>query len=130
MSPKSSPPPKRIADRLAGQNLLITGSTGFLAKVFLEKLLRSVDSLQGCYLLVRSRTGGLSAAERVRRTVLRSRAFDRLRASLGNGFDALCAKKIHVIEGDLTRVHFRPFAPKPTKSWRTRSRSSSTVPRR
>jgi len=106
MTAPSPPPPQRIADRLAGQSLLITGSTGFLAKVFVEKLLRSVASIRSCYLLVRSRTGGLSAAERVRRTVLRSRAFDRLRASLGDGFEALCAEKIHVVEGDLTRVRF------------------------
>ncbi|MFQ5461219.1 MAG: AMP-binding protein [Phycisphaerae bacterium] len=106
MAPESSPPRQRIVDRLAGQNLLITGSTGFLAKVFLEKLLRGVETIQGCYLLVRSRTGGLSAAERVRRTVIRSRAFDRLRASLGDGFEALCEEKIHVVEGDLTQVRF------------------------
>ncbi|MCH7808302.1 MAG: AMP-binding protein [Planctomycetes bacterium] len=36
------------------------------------------------------------------REVLRSKAYDRLRASLGDGFERLCADKIHVVGGDLT----------------------------
>ncbi len=73
----------RIRDRLAGQHLLVTGSTGFLAKAFIEKLLRSVDTVGGIHLLVRPRAGGASPAQRVKRDVLNSNAFDRLRAALG-----------------------------------------------
>ncbi len=95
--------PSRIRDRLAGQKILITGSTGFLAKAFVEKLLRSVDTIDGIYLLVRTRAGGVSPAQRVKRDVLGSPAFDRLRASLGDRFHQLCDRKIHVVSGDLTR---------------------------
>lgn len=93
----------RIRDRLAGQHLLVTGSTGFLAKVFVEKLLRSVETVGGIHLLVRSRSDGTSAAHRVRQEVLRSSVFDRLRAALGDRFARLCEEKIHVVDGDLTR---------------------------
>jgi long-chain acyl-CoA synthetase len=95
--------PTRISERLSGCHLLVTGATGFLAKIFVEKLLRSVDSIGGIHLLVRSRSGGLTAETRVKRDVLRSRAFDRLRASLGDGFEQLCHDKVHVVDGDLTQ---------------------------
>jgi len=96
-------PLPRIRDRLAGHQVLVTGSTGFLAKVFVEKLLRSVDTLGGIHLLVRSRSDGTSPRQRVWQEVLRSSAFDRLRASLGERFMRLCEEKIQVIGGDLTK---------------------------
>ncbi len=99
-TPSSS---QRIRDRLAGRHILITGSTGFLAKAFVEKLLRSVDTVGGLHLLVRPRSDGTSPRERVWKEVLRSRAYDRLRAALGEGFSRLCEQKIHVVGGDLTR---------------------------
>ena len=97
------PAPTRIRDRLAGRHILLTGSTGFLAKAVLERLLRSVDTLASVTLLVRSRPDGHTAARRVRREVLGSPAFDRLRALLGDRFDEICREKIHVVEGDLSR---------------------------
>jgi len=110
MSQHSSNAPSRLRDRLAGQHVLITGSTGFLAKAFVEKLLRSVDTVAGLYLLVRVRPGGATARQRVEKEVLRSHAFDRLRAAHGAGFDALCDKKVHAVCGDLTkdRLGFSP----------------------
>ena len=101
-----TPPPKRIRERLAGHHILVTGSTGFLAKAFVEKLLRTVDTVGGIHLLVRSRGGansGGSPEKRVLREVLGSSAFDRLRAKMGAGFATLCDEKIHVVGGDLTK---------------------------
>ncbi len=95
--------PQRIRDRLAGHHIMVTGSTGFLAKAFVEKLLRAVDTIGGIHLLVRARSDGTSPRQRVMREVLGSRAYDRLRASLGEGFAQLCDEKIHVIGGDLTK---------------------------
>lgn len=103
MSLDASKTARRIRDRLAGQHLLITGSTGFLAKAFVEKLLRSVDTVGGLHLLVRPRSDGAAPRDRVQKEVLRSRVFDRMRASLGERFATLCDEKIHVVSGDLTR---------------------------
>ncbi len=94
--------PQRIRDRLAGQHILVTGSTGFLAKAFIEKLLRYVDTIGGIHLLVRVRSDGTSARQRVMREVIGSHAFDRLRAALGEGFERLCEEKLHIWAGDLT----------------------------
>ncbi len=106
MSAEQPPSTQRIRDRLAGQHVLVTGSTGFLAKVFVEKLLRSVDTLGGIHLLVRPKSGGASPRQRVWNDVLRSSVFDRLRAALGDGFGRLCDEKIHVVGGDLTKERF------------------------
>ncbi len=94
---------KPIRQRLAGQRILVTGATGFLAKAFVEKLLRTVDTLEGIDLLVRSGSDGLSPRERAERDVFGTRAFDRLRASLGAGFRKLCEEKVRVVPGDLTK---------------------------
>src|SRR5204863_6166351 len=42
-----------------------------------------------------------SAADRVRREILRNDAFDRLRAELGDGFDAAIAERLTVVTGDV-----------------------------
>jgi len=93
----------RVCERLSGHHVLVTGSTGFLAKAFVEKLLRSVDTLGGIHLVIRPKSGGLSPVQRMKRDVLGSRAFDRLRALHGGAFDELCERKIHVVPGDLSR---------------------------
>lgn len=96
----------QLREQLAGKHVLVTGSTGFLAKVFVEKTLRCVDTIGGVHLLVRSRADGRAPRQRVLHEVLGSTAFDRLRASLGDGFARLCEEKVHVVAGDLTREKF------------------------
>lgn len=41
----------------AGANVLVTGATGFLGKLLIEKLLRSCPELSTIYVLVRSKKG-------------------------------------------------------------------------
>nr|CAD7600245.1 unnamed protein product [Timema genevievae] len=49
--------PNRIADSMSDRSILITGGTGFLGKVLLEKILRSCPKVAKIYLLVRSKKG-------------------------------------------------------------------------
>ncbi|MCC7292023.1 MAG: AMP-binding protein [Phycisphaerales bacterium] len=106
MSHTQNQPMQRIADRWRGRQVLVTGSTGFLAKVFVEKMLRCVDTVGGVHLLVRPRADGRAPRQRVVQEVLGSTAFDRLRATLGDRFARLCEEKVHVVAGDLTRERF------------------------
>lgn len=53
-----------IADYYAGKSVLITGATGFMGKVLVEKLLRSCPRVSALYLLVRPKAGQ-SMQERV-----------------------------------------------------------------
>ena len=47
----------RIADFYKGRSIFITGSTGFMGKVLVEKLLHACPDIQTIYLLVRPLKG-------------------------------------------------------------------------
>lgn len=47
-----------IADFYGGKNILITGATGFMGKVLVEKLLRDCHDVKVIYILVRMKRGG------------------------------------------------------------------------
>jgi hypothetical protein len=49
--------PNRVADMMAGRAILITGGTGFMGKVLLEKILRSCSDVDTIYLLIRAKKG-------------------------------------------------------------------------
>ena len=53
-----------IRATLAGRRVLITGATGFLAKVILEKLVRDVPEIGGVVLLIRGSAARPTARER------------------------------------------------------------------
>ncbi|CAK9798432.1 Putative fatty acyl-CoA reductase CG5065 [Anthophora plagiata] len=58
-----SPPPKEkseIIEFFAHTNILITGGTGFLGKLLVEKLLRSCPNIEKLYITVRPRKGKTS----------------------------------------------------------------------
>lgn len=89
-----------IAAALDGKRIAITGATGFVGTALVERLLRSVP---GCELVLLVRPGKrTSAAERVRREILKNDAFDRLRADLGApGFLEMCDRRITTVAGDV-----------------------------
>lgn len=92
-----------ITEALAGKTLLVTGSTGFLGKSVVEKLLRSVPDVGRIYLAIRS-SARRPAGERLQREILSSPAFARLKAELGEAeFARLAAAKLAVLEIDLGR---------------------------
>jgi FlaA1/EpsC-like NDP-sugar epimerase len=49
--------PDRISDMFRGQTIFITGGSGFLGKVLIEKLLRTCPGVKTIYLLLRSKKG-------------------------------------------------------------------------
>ena len=46
-----------IPEYYEGKNIILTGATGFLGKVLLEKLLRSCPKVNSVYVLVRQQAG-------------------------------------------------------------------------
>ena len=88
--------------RLAGKRIFLTGVTGFLGQVILERLLADFPETS-IVLLVRSQTGA-SSVDRVH-YLTRKPSFDRLRGSLGSD-DALLRlldERIEVVDGDFSR---------------------------
>lgn len=47
-----------VAEFYGGKNVLITGATGFMGKVLVEKLLRDCGQVKCIYILVRMKRGG------------------------------------------------------------------------
>ncbi|MCW8131310.1 MAG: AMP-binding protein [Planctomycetota bacterium] len=90
----------------AGKGVLVTGSTGFLAKALVEKILRDLPEVKKVYLLIRPRAkadGSLvDPRERLREEILRNSAFSRLREQMGERFEAWCQERIACVPGDLT----------------------------
>lgn len=59
-----------IPEYYEGKNVLLTGATGFMGKVLLEKLLRSCPKIKAIYVLVRYKSGKTSQ-ERVEELINR-----------------------------------------------------------
>ena len=55
----------QIGDYYAGKSIFITGATGFLGKVLIEKLLRSCPKVENIFCLIRSKRRK-NAKERLR----------------------------------------------------------------
>ncbi|WP_424666212.1 AMP-binding protein [Candidatus Binatus sp.] len=99
---------------LKGRRILLTGSTGFLGKVFLAVLLRWHPEIERVYLLIRG--DRRSSVGRFRREILDSPVFAPLREHLGDKFDRYIEDKVVVVPGDITNdgllgEEARPFKP-------------------
>ncbi|CAO2177358.1 unnamed protein product [Urochloa humidicola] len=91
----------RIIGYLKGKSILITGSTGFLGKILVEKILRVQPHVHKMYLLVRA-IDAPSAKQRVQQEVIGTELFGLLRDKYGEGFDSFIQDKIVALAGDIT----------------------------
>ena len=88
-----------IRDALVGKRVGVTGATGFLGTALAERLLRAVPDCEVVLLVRPGRRA--SAADRVRREIIRNDCFDRLREELGDRFDAEIERRVRVVAGDV-----------------------------
>eukprot|EP00253_Pinus_taeda_P003808 PITA_03808 len=82
-----------IVDFLREKNLLITGATGFLAKVLIEKILRMQPDVGKIFLIIRANESN-SALNRLMNEVLNTDLFNGLREIHGNEFQDFLLKKL------------------------------------
>ena len=82
-----------------GKTLFLTGATGFLAKVILEKLLRDLPGIKKIYVIIRPKAGK-TPMERFKSDILNSKAFDRSRKEVPNWLEHVM-KVVVPVEGDL-----------------------------
>ncbi|KYQ54966.1 Fatty acyl-CoA reductase 1 [Trachymyrmex zeteki] len=80
-------PAKSIPAFYAGQSILLTGPTGFLGKVFIEKILRSCPDVREIFLLMRPKTGS-NIKERLEK-ILNLPLFEKLRKERLSNFEKL-----------------------------------------
>jgi len=96
-------PDVRVA--FAGKRILLTGATGFVAKVLLEKLVRTVPDVERIVLLIRAGDGG-DAHARFAREIAASSVFDHLRATRPAWLERFFAERIECVTGEVTEVCF------------------------
>ncbi|RCV30482.1 hypothetical protein SETIT_6G098600v2 [Setaria italica] len=83
-----------------GKSILITGSTGFLGKVLVEKILRVQPDVKKLFLLIRA-ADVESAKQRVETEVTGKEIFHVLREKHGNRFEDFIQEKVCPLAGDV-----------------------------
>lgn len=92
--------PNRVADMLAGRAILITGGTGFMGKVLIEKILRTCSAVDTIYLLIRAKKGK-EPSQRVDE-IFASPLFGKLKTQMDG---ATLGRKVVAIAGDVTMTN-------------------------
>ena len=103
LNPEAS---SKVLERLRGKHVLITGTTGFLGKVVLEKLIRAVPDIGGIHLLIRGNKRHPNARERFYEEIATSSVFDRLRQDDNDAFETFIEERVHCVTGEVTEPLF------------------------
>ncbi|GAM27335.1 hypothetical protein SAMD00019534_105100 [Acytostelium subglobosum LB1] len=84
----------------AGKSLLITGCTGFVGKVLLEKIIRDLPLVEKVYIVIRG-----NAKDRFEDDIVASRIWDVMRERLGGNeqFEKMLRAKVIPLSGDLSK---------------------------
>lgn len=91
-----------VRNSFEGKNLLVTGATGFVGKVFLSMLLDEVENVGTVNVLVRGNKEK-SATDRLADMISTSPAFRPLRKKHGANLSAFLSDHIEVIDGDVSQ---------------------------
>lgn len=89
---------------LSEKNILVTGSTGFLGKIFIEKILRSQPGISSIFVLLRAKDAE-SAKIRFKTEVLKLELFRTLREQHGDSFESFIFQKVVPLVGDVATDH-------------------------
>ncbi len=92
-----------VAHSLAGKHLVVTGFTGFLAKVYVAMLLEHAPHIGRITLLVRPRSQRMNARARVEKEVDTSPVFRRLRELHGPGLAAWLGARLEAVDADVEK---------------------------
>ena len=103
---KSGASSSRVLEQLRGKQVLITGTTGFLGKVVLEKLIRTVPDIGGIHLLIRGNKRHPDARGRFLDEIATSSVFERLRAEDNEAFETFVEERVHCVTGEVTEPLF------------------------
>ncbi|KAL5223360.1 hypothetical protein ABZP36_028073 [Zizania latifolia] len=91
---------EKIIDYFKGKSILITGATGFLGKILVEKILRVQPDVKKIFLLVRA-IDQASAKQRVQSEVTDTELFCLVKEKHGKGFDQFIDDKVVALAGDI-----------------------------
>ena len=83
-----------VKEQLAGKRIMITGTTGFLGKVVIEKMIREIPDVEKIILVIRGNDRYPTARERFDNEIAVSTIFDRLKDDSPAYFRQFCSDKI------------------------------------
>nr|XP_009789795.1 PREDICTED: fatty acyl-CoA reductase 3-like isoform X2 [Nicotiana sylvestris] len=86
---------------LENRTILVTGATGFLAKIFVEKILRVQPNVKKLYLLLRAKDNK-AALQRFNTEAVAKDLFKLLREKYGANLNTFISEKATIIAGDIT----------------------------
>ncbi|KAL2331939.1 hypothetical protein Fmac_019520 [Flemingia macrophylla] len=87
---------------LQDKTILVTGATGFLAKIFVEKILRVQPNVKKLYLLLRAKDTE-SATQRLHTEIIGKDLFRLLKEKMGARFDSFISEKLSMVSGDISK---------------------------
>ncbi|KAM3232067.1 fatty acyl-CoA reductase 3 isoform X1 [Capsicum chacoense] len=86
---------------LENRSILVTGATGFIAKIFVEKILRVQPNVKKLYLLLRAQDNN-AALQRFNTEAVEKDLFKILREKHGANLNTFIAQRTTIIRGDIT----------------------------
>ncbi|XP_074267641.1 alcohol-forming fatty acyl-CoA reductase-like [Silene latifolia] len=89
----------KTAEFLGNKTILVTGATGFIAKILVEKILRIQPNVGKLYLLVRAKDSE-SANVRIQDEVIGKELFRILKETWRDNFESFISEKIAPVAGD------------------------------
>ncbi|XP_050367776.1 fatty acyl-CoA reductase 3-like [Argentina anserina] len=91
-----------LVDFIQNKNILVTGATGFLAKIFVEKILRVQPNVKKLYLLLRA-PDTKTATQRLQNEIIGKDLFRVLREKWGARTNSIVSEKLTVVPGDISK---------------------------
>ncbi|CAN6196320.1 unnamed protein product [Urochloa humidicola] len=93
--------PTGVTERLLNRTVLITGATGFIAKLLVEKIMRLQPQVKRLYLLVRA-GDQVAAQKRVESEIQQLHIFESLRQKYQTHFSSWFWSKVYPVAGDVS----------------------------
>lgn len=90
----------------SGKSILITGTTGFVGKAILERLLHEFDEIKQVYLLIRGNKKCPDAESRFWEEIYTSSVFHSLKESDEQGFKQQLQEKCRFVTAEMTQPRF------------------------
>ncbi|KAI3826368.1 hypothetical protein L1987_00415 [Smallanthus sonchifolius] len=89
-----------IINILKGKGFFVTGATGFLGKVFIEKILRTVPDVGKIYILIKAKNTD-AAMERLKNEIINTELFKSLQQAYGKSYQSFMLSKLVPVIGNV-----------------------------
>ncbi|XP_075474241.1 fatty acyl-CoA reductase 2, chloroplastic [Primulina tabacum] len=89
-----------IVKFLQGKSFLITGATGFLGKIIIEKILRTAPDVHSIFVLIKAKNKE-AAIGRLKNEIINTELFKRLKQTHGKSYQAFMLSKLVPVVGNI-----------------------------